>query len=115
MRKYLNIFKKPLILGDIEHLFVCLSEYAELVKLFFKYNSDTDLVNIFTNIYNSLPKKKMMKAFQNLNENSAKLLYAYLTGGAYFLTHRWIMNDIPMQPKEVAAIALNILNQNRIF
>ncbi len=107
-------FQKPLTVGDIEHFFVCLSERAELVKLFFQYNSNTDWVNIFTNFYNSFPVK-MIKAFQNLDENSARLLSVYLGGGAYFLARQWIMEDIPMQPKEVAAIALSILDQDKIF
>lgn len=57
----------------------------------------------------------MTKAFQNIDENSAKLLSTYLAGGAYFLARQWIMEDIPMEPKEVAEIALNILDKDRIF
>ncbi len=107
-------FQKPLTTNDIERFFVYLSEHAKLVKLFFRYNSDTDWANIFTKIYKSFPGK-MMKAFRDLDENSAKLLSSYLSGGAYFLARQWIMEDIPMQPKEVAAIALSILDKNRIF
>ncbi len=108
-------FQQPLTVSRIEHLFVCLSEHAELVKLFFRYNSDTDWANIFTQIYNSFPVLRMTKAFQNLDENSAKLLSTYLSGGAYFLARQWIMEDIPMPPEEVAAIALNILDKDRVF
>ncbi len=111
----LGHFQKSLTADDIEHFFVCLSEHAEIVKLFFRYNSDRDWTNIFTKIYSSFPKKRMMKVFKNLDENSAKLLSSYLAGGAYFLARQWIMEDIPMQPKEVAAIALSILDKDRIF
>lgn len=108
-------FQRPLMAEDIQHLFVRLSENTELVKLFFQYNSDPDWANIFNQIHNSFPGLKMTKAFQDLDENSAKLLSAYLTGGAYFLARQWIMEEIPMQPQEVTAIALNILDQDRIF
>ncbi len=108
-------FHKPLTASDVERLFVCLSEHAELVKLFFQYNSDTDWASIFTNIYNSFPEMMRIKAFRNLDENSSKLLSTYLSGGAYFLARQWIMEDIPMPPKDVAAIALNILDKDRIF
>ncbi len=108
-------FQKPLTISDIERIFVCLSENAALVKLFFQYNSDRDWTNFFTQIYNSVPGLKMAKAFRNLDENSAKLLSAYLAGGAYFLARQWIMEDIPIPPKDVAAIALNILDKDRIF
>lgn len=110
----LKHFQNPLTVSDIERVFVCLSEHAALVKLFFQYNSEADWTNIFAQIYNSFPEKKM-KAFQNLDENSTKLLSAYLAGGAYFLARQWIMEGIPMPPKEVAAIALNILDKDRIF
>ncbi len=108
-------FQKPLAVSDIEHLFVCLYEHAELVKLFFQYNSDTDWTNIFAQIYNSFQERRMIKAFQNLDENSARLLSTYLSGGAYFLARQWIMEGIPMPPGEVAAIVLNILDKDRIF
>ncbi len=108
-------FQKPLTANDIERLFVCLSEHSELAKLFFQYNSDTDWMNIFTRFYTNFPGAKMTKAFQNLDENNAKLLSAYLSGGAYFLARQWIMEEVPMPPKDVAAIVLNTLDKDRIF
>jgi len=111
----LGHFQKALTASDVEHFFVCLYERSELVKLFFKYNTDTDWSEIFAHIYSYFPQKMMTKAFQNTNENSAKLLSAYLAGGAYFLVRQWIMEDIPLPPREVAAIALGILDKNRIF
>ncbi len=107
--------QKPLTASDVEYLFVYLSEHAELVKLFFQYNSDTDWADIFTQLYTSFPGLKMTKAFQNLDKNSAKLLSAYLAGGAYFLARQWILEGIPLPPKDVAAIALNILDKDQIF
>lgn len=57
----------------------------------------------------------MIKAFENLDENSTKLLSAYLAGGTYFLVRQWILEGIPLQPKEVSAIAMNILDKDRFF
>ncbi len=75
-------FQDPLTISDTERIFTCLAEHASLVKLFFQYNSEEDWANIFTQIYNSFPEKKMLKAFHNLDENSAELLSTYLAGGA---------------------------------
>ncbi len=111
----LGRFQKPLTVSDIERLFVCLSEHAELVKLFFQYNSDEDWANIFFQIYSNSPGLRTAKAFRDLDEDSAKLLSTYLAGGAYFLVRQWIMEGIPMPPKDVAAIALSILDKDRIF
>jgi len=111
----LEHFHKPLTVNNVERLFVCLSEHAALVKLFFQYNSDADWTNIFAQIYHNFPEKKMLKVFRNLDENSAELLTTFLAGGAYFLARRWIMDDIPMSPKEVAAVALSVLDKDRVF
>ncbi len=101
--------------SDIGRLFACFSEHTEPVRLFFQYNSDTDWTNISTQFYTNFPGLRMAKAFQNLDENSAKLLSAYLSGGAYFLARQWIMEEIPIPPKDVAAIVLNMLDKDRIF
>ncbi len=111
----LEHFQNPLTASDIERLFACLSEHAALVKLFFRYNSDEDWTNIFAQIYHSFPKKNMLRVFQNLDENSAELLHTYLAGGAYFLARKWILDDIPMSSKEVAAVALSVLDKERVF
>ncbi len=111
----LGHFQKTLTASDVERFFVCLYEHSELVKLFFKYNLDADWAEFFAHIYSYFPEKMMTKAFQNIDENKAKLLSAYLAGGAYFLARQWIMEGIPMQPGEVAAIALGIVDKDKIF
>jgi len=57
----------------------------------------------------------MMKAFQNIDEIHAELLSTYLAGGAYFLARKWIMDDMPISPKEIATIALSALDKERMF
>lgn len=108
-------FQHPLTSADIERFFGRLSEHASLVKLFFRYNSDTDWVQIFERIYHSIPAKNVARAFHNLDENSAKLLSAYLAGGTLFLVRQWIMGDVPMTANEVAALVPKVLNQDEFF
>ncbi len=108
-------FQKPISVGDTERFFTCLADHAELVRLFFQYNSDTDWMKLFTRIYTCFPAKQMMKALQNIDEVHAELLFTYLAGGAYFLARKWIMDDMPISPKEVAAIALSALDKERVF
>ncbi len=108
-------FHNPMTTNDIERFFSYLYEHSELAKLFLQYYSDADWENLFTRIINSFPDKMMPKVFRNIDENSAKLLSTYLAGGAFFLARKWIMEDIPIPPKDVAAIALNILDKDRLF
>lgn len=107
-------FQQPMTTNDIEKFFAYLYEHSELVKLFFQNTSDEDWANIFIRIFSSFPDK-MPKAFRNIDENSAKLLSTYLAGGAFFLVRQWIIEDIPMPPKDVAAIALNVLDKDMMF
>ncbi len=108
-------FQKPMTAHDVERLFACLADHAELVKAFFRYNSDTDWMQLFTRIYTNVPARQMMKAFQNIDEVQAELLSTYLSGGMYFLARKWIMDDMPISPKEVAEVALNVLDKEKVF
>lgn len=107
--------QKPVTVDDVERLFTCLADHAELVRYFFLYNSATDWLQRFTRIYENFPAKQMMKVFQNIDGIQAELLHAYLAGGAYFLARKWIMDDMPLSPKEVAEVALSVLDKEKVF
>ncbi len=107
--------QKPMSVGDVERLFICLADNIELVKLFFQYNSVTDWMQLFTWTYTCFPAMQMSKAFQNINEIYAELLSTFLAGGAYFLARKWIMDDMPISPKEVAAVVLRALDKEIVF
>ncbi len=34
---------------------------------------------------------------------------------SFFLARKWITEDMPMSPKEVAAVALGVLDKERVF
>jgi len=111
----LSHFQTPMSAEDTEYFFTCLADHAELVKLFFQYNSYTDWVRLLTWLYTSSPAKQMARAFRDMDEPHAELLFAYLAGGAYFLARKWIMDDMPIPPKEVAALALSALDAEKVF
>ncbi|MCM1190282.1 MAG: TetR/AcrR family transcriptional regulator [bacterium] len=104
-------FQEPLTADDIERFFVRLSEQSDLARLLFQHTPEADWPKIFNRIYQNLPDKTTTKLFQNPDEDNSRLLSAYLAGGTYFLARQWIMEDIPISPKEVANIALNILEK----
>jgi len=110
-----NHFQKPMTVSDVERFFMCLADHVDLVKLFFLYNSYTDWMRLFAWIYTSFPAMQMAKVFHDFDELHAELLSSYLAGGAYFLARKWIMDDMPISPKEAAAIALSALDKERVF
>ncbi|MCM1101396.1 MAG: TetR/AcrR family transcriptional regulator [Clostridium sp.] len=104
-------FQKPLTADDVERFFLRLSEQSELAKLLFMHTPEADWLKIFNHIYQNIPTQTTNRVFQNPDENDARLLSAYLSGGTYFLARQWIMEDIPLSPKGVANIALNMLEK----
>ncbi|MCM1267800.1 MAG: TetR/AcrR family transcriptional regulator [Bacteroidales bacterium] len=104
-------FQKPLTADDVERFFLCLSEQSDLAKLLFQHTPEADWLKIFNHIYQNISDKTTMKVFQNPEADNVRLLSAYLAGGTYFLARQWIMEDIPISPKEVAGIALNMLEK----
>lgn len=112
VEEMLNSFDKPLTEQDVEYFFNYLFQHAALVKIFIQYNSDVDLPLLFNNFYHNLLNKKALKIF---DEDDCHLLYAFLTGGGYFLLRQWLMEDIQKTPKEIAAIALSIINKDNLL
>lgn len=108
-------FQKPMTADDVERFFACLADHAELVRAFFRYSSATDWMQLFGRIYTNFPSRQMVKAFRNIDEVQAELLSTYLAGGAYFLARKWIMDDMPVSPKEVAEVALSVLDKEKVF
>lgn len=112
VEEMIDNFNKPLTEKDVESFFDYLHQNAALVKLFMKYNSDVDLIRIFNNFYPNIFEKKALKFF---DAEDSQLFYAFLAGGVYFLLRQWLMEDIKKTPKEIASIALSIVNKENIF
>lgn len=105
----LETFNKPYTEKDVEDIFTYLYENADLIKIFIQYNYDTDLFQIFNSLYQNIIETKALKI---LDTENSQLIYTFLAGGGYFLLRRWLMEDFQKTPKEIAAIALSIINKD---
>lgn len=97
---------------DVEYFFSYVYDHADLVRLFIRYNSETDLFKIFNSFYGNLLEEKTLKGY---DEDAKQLLHTFLAGGGYFLMHQWLMEDIPKTPKEIAHLSLSIINKENLF
>lgn len=108
-------FQKSMSAGDVERLFGYLLENREIVKIFLRYSSELEWLDLFNYFYQRFAIKKSLKAFQGLDEDSSRLLFSYIAGGTYFIIRQWIMEDIPKSPKDVTDIILDILDKEKSF
>lgn len=109
LEKIYDHIPESLSAGDVERFLNYLLKNVEMIRLFLQYLSEIEWIDIFNHVYHNIRDKKFNKAFQGLDEDSSRLLFAYLTGGAYFVIRQWIMEDIPKSPKEVTNVILSIL------
>ena len=45
------------------------------------------------------------------NKDKKKLITTFLTNGAYYMIRQWILEDIPMSPKEMGELVYFITTQ----
>lgn len=109
-------FKNPLTEREIERFFTYFSQNADLVRIFIRYNSYDDLLRMFSRFYQSVLDQDLTytEKIKEFDSQSQKLLCTYLAGGAYFLLRQWLMEEIPKTPKEIAAIALSIIDKEYV-
>jgi AcrR family transcriptional regulator len=110
-----NSFQRSITAYDVERLFAYLLENREIVKIFLLYTSELEWLDLFNHFYQRFSVKKSLKAFQDLDEDSSRLLFSYIAGGTYFIVYQWIIEDIPKSPKEMTDIILNVMNKEKSF
>lgn len=110
-----NDFKGSFTVCDVERMFGYFLENKEIVKIFLRYNSDLDWIDLFNHFYGSFISKNALKAFHGLDEESSRLLFSYIAGGTSLVIRQWIMEDIPKSPKEIAEIILNFVDKEKSF
>lgn len=103
---------KPLTENNFKQILVYLQQHSELVKLFIRYNSDTEWTEMFRTLYQNICESKKI---DQLDPESQRLFYTYLAGGTYFLLRQWLIDGICKTPEDVSTIVLNILNKNILF
>lgn len=85
----------------LEDTCIYLYENADLVKTLIQCNMDREISDIFINISQkqSRLREHLEKRF---DEDSVRLLSTFICHGGYSMICRWLMEDIPKSPKEIA-------------
>lgn len=112
LEEMIRPLNKPLTQADLEYAFTYLLDHADFSKLFIQYNSYTEWIQIFKAIYQNSFDNTLVKT---LDPESQQLVYAYHAGGIYFLLRQWFKDGNQKTPKELAVLALNVINKEYPF
>lgn len=93
----------------LEHLCLVFYEHSALVKYFTENNLDGEIQLLLSKFFQRLLKSQNT-LYATMNETNIAIINAYLSGGAYSVLRMWINGEIHKTPKEIAKIALKLLN-----
>lgn len=85
-------------------------EHADMVKLLFSNNTDIDMMHGMNEFYQEfLELRKKELPLANLDEDTVEIIMALLGGGCQSLLRKWILEDIPKTPAQIASILCHVI------
>ena len=93
----------------LEHLCLFFYEHSALVKCFTENDLDYEIELLLSKFFQSILKFEK-RLTNDMSETNITIINAYLAGGAYSVLRKWINGEIQKTPKEIAQIALKLLN-----
>ena len=97
-----------------EALFTYLTEHYELAKLLFRDgNTDSEFPSL---LFNAAHVTEIYEqTLSDVNDSCSKmLLTTFFTNGTYHVIRRWLLDDIPKNPKEMGELVILLINQLHI-
>lgn len=95
-------------IDQLERICIYLKDHVQLYKTLSRCHVDNELAYTFERI----SKHPVGVHAQDLDPASIHLISTYLFTGCYFLVREWLMNDIDKTPREIAELAVNIINKD---
>lgn len=95
----------------IEALTTHLHCHRALLKVFLQNNSADEFLLLLTKIFDTCIRgAEGFSYLAEADEESLKLLTAYITGGGYYMLRQRLLEDIQKSPQEIAALVLRLMN-----
>jgi len=86
-----------------------LYDNSETVKIYIKYNTDDSFSNMLREFNTEMLRLKgEFTPLRSVDEDSIRLVSAFLGCGGYFLLREWLMEDIKKSPNEIAKLICGI-------
>lgn len=97
-------------LDNLEKMCVYFRENAKLITVLIECDADKDLAAAFSQLY-ARYRSMRPRLSENLSEERLHLTATFLYSGCYHMVREWLTKDLPMTPREVAELALTIINR----
>lgn len=97
----------------LEHMKVICSYFyahADLLKLLFTNRTDSEMIHVMSDYYWEILRERQKNSpLQKIDDDTEQLIVSMLGGGGQCLLRKWILEDIPKTPDEIAVILCNII------
>lgn len=102
---------KEEMIRQMETVCTYLKKHSKTVRILIRCHADEDLAEIFNNLDNQYTRLRLGNSQTNLDPDSTHLVSTFLYTGCYNLIMEWLVRDIPKTPRQIAELAINIINK----
>lgn len=89
--------------NEIVQLCQFIYDHADVVKLLIKNNTNEGITRIFQELSNDfVGKRKILYRGAPVDSDTLRLFGGFFSSGIYTLIGRWLLEDIPKTPEEIA-------------
>lgn len=94
----------------IEAVCTYIYNHSDILKLLFLNTAETDIIQGLKEFYEDfLHLQKDYLPIKEPDEDTISIIIALVGGGCQSLVRKWILDDIPKSPQEIASILCNML------
>lgn len=99
---------------------VCMCNFLwnnkEMIKVFIRNNTDSDLTRIFQNFTDGfLASRKVLYKGKTMDRDTLDLMTTFFAYGVYSLVRQWLIEDIQKTPEEIAELIIGSFNRDFTF
>lgn len=93
-----------------------LFENRDIVKIFLKNSTESDIGLIYQNFYDSfLQSRQILYKGRSVSNETLQLLKEFFACGIYAIVRKWITEDMPLTPEEAADLIAGAFNKDFTF
>ena len=99
------------ITNNFERICIKLREKADLVRILVRYHADQDLEDIIIQMARHYGSTRLNLHDTQMDADSLHLVSTFVYSGCYTMIQEWLVRDIQKTPREIAELALSIINK----
>lgn len=100
------------ILDQTEQSCILLKENAALIQILVSVHADNDLEDIVKRLAQHYDEYRLDVSNTHLDQDTMRLVSAYLYAGCYHLIREWVVSDIQKSPREIAELLVSIVSKD---